>query len=154
MRFINQNAYIYCALSNENFCESALNAFILVLKNMAKFSFVNAIGGTFMYIAKFVIAAVTTGACYFWIKTMDNITSIYLPLLFCFLISYTLGSIFISVFDASSNTILQCYLVDMDIVHQKGGVESKHIPPTLKKFLSSHSDKTDDEYKHAGNPIN
>ena len=106
MRFINQNAYIYCALSNENFCSSALNAFILVLKNLAKFSFVNAIGGTFMYIAKFLIGIMTTVVCYFILGTMDNVDSVYLPLGFCFLIGYILGSIFISVFDASSNTIL------------------------------------------------
>lgn len=43
VRFLNQNAFIYMAISNENFCSSALNAFILVLKNAAKFSFVNAI---------------------------------------------------------------------------------------------------------------
>ena len=115
MRFVNQNAYIYCALSNEGFCSSALNAFILVLKNMAKFSFVNAIGGTFMYIAKFCIAVLTTVVCYFWLSRMEEISSVYLPLGFCFLIGYIIASIFISVFDASSNTILQCYLVDKDI---------------------------------------
>jgi len=137
MRFINQNAYIYCALSNENFCSSALNAFILVLKNLAKFSFVNAIGGTFMYIAKFCIAVLTTVACYFILKNMDDISSIYMPLGIIFIIGYVLGSIFISVFDASSNTILQCYLLDMDIARQTN-LESTHVPPTLAKFLLKH----------------
>ena len=137
MRFINQNAYIYCALSNESFCSSALNAFILILKNAAKFSFVNAIGGTFMYIAKFVIAVLTTVACYFWIDSMDTVKSIYLPLLLCFVIAYVLGSIFISVFDAASNTILQCYLVDLDISRQNG-LDPKHVPETLARFLNVH----------------
>ena len=137
MRFINQNAYIYCALSNENFCSSALNAFILVLKNLAKFSFVNAIGGTFMYIAKFCIAVLTTVAAYFILKSMDDITSVYMPLGIVFVIGYILGSIFISVFDASSNTILQCYLVDMDIARQTN-LESSHVPPTLARFLLKH----------------
>ena len=137
MRFINQNAYIYCALSNESFCSSALNAFILVLKNMAKFSFVNAIGGTFMYIAKFCIAVLTSVVCYFILSNMDSIDSIYLPLGVCFLVGYVIGSIFISVFDASSNTILQCYLVDMDISKQSN-LESTHVPPTLARFLLKH----------------
>ena len=106
MRFVNQNAYIYCALSNEGFCSSALNAFILVLKNMAKFSFVNAIGGTFMYIAKFCIAVLNTVICWYILVKMESVTEVYLPLAICFLIGYVLASIFISVFDASSNTIL------------------------------------------------
>lgn len=29
MRFINMNAYIYCAIASTGFCESALNAFLL-----------------------------------------------------------------------------------------------------------------------------
>ena len=134
MRFVNQNAYIYCALSNEGFCSSALNAFILVLKNMAKFSFVNAIGGTFMYIAKFCIATINTVICWYILVKMESVTEVYLPLAICFVIGYILASIFISVFDASSNTILQCYLVDKDISRQSN-LESSHVPPTLAKFL-------------------
>ena len=146
MRFINQNAYIYCALSNENFCSSALNAFILVLKNMAKFSFVNAIGGVFMYIAKFCIAVLTTVFCYMILVRMDNIENIYLPTGACFAVAYVMASIFISVFDASSNTILQCYLVDLDISRQNG-LDPKHVPETLSRFLLSHKQQTDDDYE-------
>jgi len=148
MRFINQNAYIYCALSNESFCSSALNAFILVLKNAAKFSFVNAIGGTFMYIAKFVIAVVTTVICYFILGAMPQVTEIYAPLGICFVISYILGSVFISVFDAASNTILQCYLVDLDISRQNG-LDPKHVPATLAKFLGVQAAQTDDDFEKA-----
>merc|ERR1712242_134005 len=148
MRFVNQNAYIYCALSNESFCSSALNAFILVLKNMAKFSFVNAIGGTFMYIAKFCIAVLTTVVCYFILSNMESIDSVYLPLGVCFIVGYVIGSIFISVFDASSNTILQCYLVDMDISKQSN-LESTHVPPTLARFLLKHQEERDDGYEMA-----
>ena len=138
MRFINQNAYIYCALSNENFCSSALNAFILVLKNMAKFSFVNAIGGTFMFIAKFCIACFTALTCYFILNWMESVERVWYPVICTFVIGYVMGSIFISVFDASSNTILQCYLVDMDIARQTG-IDSSHVPPTLAEFLLKHN---------------
>ena len=138
MRFINQNAYIYCALSNESFCSSALNAFILVLKNMAKFSFVNAIGGTFMFIAKICIACFTAVICYFILNWMDSVEKVWYPVICTFVVGYIMGSIFISVFDASSNTILQCYLVDMDIARQTG-IDSKHVPPTLAEFLLKHN---------------
>lgn len=137
MRFINQNAYIYCALSNENFCSSALNAFILVLKNLAKFSFVNAIGGTFMFIAKICIACFTALTSYFILNAMDSVENVWYPVACTFAVGYVLGSIFISVFDASSNTILQCYLVDMDIARQTG-LDSNHVPPTLAEFLLKH----------------
>lgn len=40
MRYLTRNAYIYMAISSESFCSSALNSFILVLKNASKFAFV------------------------------------------------------------------------------------------------------------------
>ena len=63
MRYLNRNAFIYMALSGESFCSSALNAFILILKNAAKFSFVEGIADMFMFLAKFFIAIGTTALC-------------------------------------------------------------------------------------------
>jgi len=60
VRFLNANAYIYCAITSESFCPSALHAFLLILKNAAKFSFVESIAGAFMFLAKMFVAIVTT----------------------------------------------------------------------------------------------
>lgn len=103
-----------------------------------------------MFLSKCTIACLTTLVCYFILKQNDAITSIYIPLGCCFVIAYVAGSIFISVFDASSNTILMCYLVDMDIAKQGGMSDPKHIPERLEKFLGIHkTDPEDDEYKNA-----
>ena len=134
IRFLNQNAFIYLAISNENFCSSALNAFILVLKNAAKFAFVNAIGGAFMVIAKLCIAFGTTVICWFWIKEIDEVDSRTLPMLIIFFSSYFIAAIFVSIFDASANTILQCYLMDLDISRQSN-LDPTHVPPTLAAHL-------------------
>ena len=115
VRFLNRNAYIYQAISNENFCSSAVNAFILVLKNSAKFTFVHTIGSVFMIIAKVCIAIVTTVICYFVMKDILSNQFPYVPLAVIFLCSYGVASVFISVFEVSANTILQCYLIDLDI---------------------------------------
>ena len=134
IRFLNQNAFIYLAISNENFCSSALNSFILVLKHSAKFAFVNMIGGAFMMIAKACIAFGTVVICWFWIKEVDDVDSRTLPMLVIFASSYCIASIFVSIFDASSNTILQCYLIDLDISKQSN-LEPTHVPPTLSQHL-------------------
>ena len=136
VRFINQNAYIYMAISNESFCSSALNAFILVLKNAAKFSFVNSIGGVFMLIARVCIAILTTAVCLVILHMQSEVESKFLPLLIIFVCAYIISSIFISVFDASANTILQCYLIDLDIARQSN-LDPTHVPPTLAKFLGT-----------------
>lgn len=55
------------------------------------------------------------------------------------LISYMISAVFIGIFDASANTILQCYLMDIDMCRQKNIVDSKHIPPTLLKFFKAYN---------------
>lgn len=48
------------ALSNESFCTSAIHAFLLILRNSAKFSMVSGIATVFMFIAKVCISVTTT----------------------------------------------------------------------------------------------
>ena len=42
----------------------------------------------------------------------------FAPLAVVFLISYLIASMFMSIFDVSANTILQCYLMDKEIAAQ------------------------------------
>ena len=132
IRYINRNAYIYCALTGESFCSSALNSFILILKNSAKFGFVDGIAGCFMFIAKFFISIVTVLISNFVMRAMVEVSSPYAPLLAIFLISYMIATIFIEIFDTGANTILQCYLLDREV----GLSDDEHIPRSLKKFFS------------------
>ena len=132
IRYINRNAYIYCALTCESFCSSAINSFILILKNAAKFGFVEGIAGCFMFIAKFFISIITTLVSFFIMKAMVDVSSPYAPLLVMFLISYMIATIFIEIFDTGANTILQCYLLDREV----GLCDDEHIPRSLKKFFS------------------
>ncbi len=106
VRYINRNAYIYMALSGENFCSSALNSFILILKNSAKFAFVEGIADVFMFLAKFFISISTTMLSWLLMGLMVEYESPFLPLFVVFLLSYMIASIFIAIFDVSANTIL------------------------------------------------
>ena len=112
IRYINRNAYIYCALSGESFCSSALNSCLLMLKNAAKFGFVEGIADCFMFIAKFFIGVLTSVIGFILLKSMVKVSSVYAPLLVIFLFSYIIAGIFINIFDTGANTILQCYLLD------------------------------------------
>lgn len=70
LRYLNQNAYIYMALTGDPFCESALDVFCLMLKNAAKFGFVQGIGQIFTFLAKAAISSFTTITCYFCMQAM------------------------------------------------------------------------------------
>jgi len=117
IRYVNMNAYVYCAISSEPFCSSALHSFLLMLKNAAKFGFVEGLATMFMFMAKCCISLFTTVSCYFLLKVMvaDSVDERPLfPMIVVFFTSYMVASIFISVFEACSSTILMCYLLDFD----------------------------------------
>ena len=60
IKFITKNAYIQIALNSKNFCQSAMEAFILVLKHADKFMAVSGLGGVFMLLGKMTIASLST----------------------------------------------------------------------------------------------
>jgi hypothetical protein len=144
MRYLTRNAYIYMAISSESFCSSALNAFILMLKNAAAFAFVEGFSEVFMFIAKVCICVCSTVASLTIMKytlTSNPVSSPIVPGSIILVISFIVAGIFVSVFDAGANTILQCYLIDSDITKQKGAhLEPTHVPPTLRKFLLAHKE--------------
>ena len=128
------------AISGESFCSSALNAFILLLKNSAKFAFVEGFSEVFMFIAKFGIAVFSTVTSLIIMKyaLADNpVSSPLIPGLIMLAIGFVISGIFVSIFDAASNTILQCYLIDKDVAKQHN-LEPTHVPKTLAKFLQDN----------------
>ena len=150
IRYLNRNAYIYCAISSESFCPSALHSFILLLKNHAKFAFVEGIADWFMFLAKTFIAVITTLCGYALLPVMTEVAvDPTLPCIFIFLFAYLVACKFISIFDVSANTILQCYLFDMDIAKHHG-LDMRHVPASLTKFLAIHGE--DQNMNKAVNP--
>lgn len=153
MRYLTRNAYIYMAISSESFCSSALNAFILILKNSAKFAFVEGFSDAFMFIAKICIATFATCSSLVIMKyslKSNPVSSPIVPGLVMLFISFIVAGIFVSIFDAASNTILQCYLIDKDVAKQSH-LEPTHIPKTLAKFLK---DSCADEHEKPANTVN
>jgi hypothetical protein len=110
IKFINKNAYIQVALASQNFCTSAMNAFILILKHGDKFLAVSGLGNIFMFLGKMSIASLTTFIGYLilenWAEIKEKIDSPFVPLFAVFLISYVVGAVFISVYSISADTIL------------------------------------------------
>jgi len=137
MRFLTRNAFIYMAISSESFCTSALHSFVLILRNSVKFGFVDGIADVFMFLAKFLVSIATTSVMYLFLGWCTKVQSFVVPLIVIFLFSYILSSVFIAIFDVGANTLLQCYLLDMDIANSNGKLEPDHIPPTLTKFFST-----------------
>jgi len=119
IEYINRNAYIQIALASENFCMSAWNAIALMMKHAAKFVLVEGIGNIFNALGKMAIASSTAFIgflmIYYWKEVREKTPQYIAPLLVIFMVGFIVGSVFVSVYSTSSNTILQCYLVDLDV---------------------------------------
>ncbi len=116
VKFITRNAYIQVALTSKNFCTSAMNAFLLVISNVARFGVVHTLGCIFMFLGKLFIMTATAFVCYViivnWDQTKDEISSPYFPVFACMIIGYLVAAVFMSVFSFASDTILQCFCLD------------------------------------------
>merc|ERR1719263_2003060 len=64
VKFITKNAYIHIALTGKNFCASAWNAFILIMKNAMRFGTAQSIGFIFNVLGVFFIAACNGAVVY------------------------------------------------------------------------------------------
>lgn len=77
--------------------------------------------------AKFSIAVLTTlsawGILKVWPTSMSATATeegLVLPCFVIFVLSYVIAAMFIGIFDVSSNTILMCYLWDLEICKTHG----------------------------------
>ena len=94
-----------------------------------------------MFMAKTFIAVLTTLIGYLILGPMTAPIKVdpTMPCVFIFIFAYLVAQQFISIFDASANTILQCYLYDVDVAKQHN-LDLKHVPAKLLKFLAIHGE--------------
>jgi hypothetical protein len=124
VKFINDNAYIQVALTGESFCTSAMAAFVLALKNAATFFITNGIGSLIFFLGKMTISIINTSIGYLLITHIESfkedIDNPVPVLAIIFLISLSMASVFMNLYDTTSLTVLQCLYADMDICRQQG----------------------------------
>ena len=110
IKFITKNAYIQIALTGKNFCASAWNAFILILKNALRFGTANSIGFIFSVLGVAFIGAMN-GLIVFvmlhYVPAYKGMAQSWLaPVVVGVGEGFIIGSMFMSVFSFASDTIL------------------------------------------------
>eukprot|EP00826_Nyctotherus_ovalis_P013998 TRINITY_DN1385_c0_g1_i22.p1 TRINITY_DN1385_c0_g1~~TRINITY_DN1385_c0_g1_i22.p1 ORF type:complete len:402 (+),score=98.39 TRINITY_DN1385_c0_g1_i22:734-1939(+) len=135
--FMTENAYIQVAIRSLCFCCAAKEAFLLVMRNVARFALVNIFAGIFTFFGKLVVALGTAFMSWYllteWEAVKDDIYTPIVPTIACFVIGYVLAALFLAVYDLACAAILQCFLVD----EETPGVQGKNRPAALEPFLRS-----------------
>lgn len=145
VKFITKNAYIQLALTSDNFCMSAWHAFCLILKNALRFGIVGSMGCIFLFLGKIFIACITAIGCYamltYWEEPREAIASPYFPCFVAMVIGYVIGSVYLSVFSFSADTVLQCFLVDEELAAKGTERPASNRPPSMDGFVKDLSNK-------------
>lgn len=140
IKFISKNAYIQMAITGKNFCSSAWNAFILITKNILRFGTASIIGFIFNFVGVIFIAALNFIVIYCLLhyvpQYMGLVQNWITPCIFGGFIGLVIGSMFMSVFSFSSDTILQSFLVDEELNREDG-----NRPPIMNQFIEAFNDK-------------
>ena len=117
MRFVNRNAYVVCAVSGQNFCSSASEAFSLLLRNAARVVVLDSVTDFLLLLGRLVIvSAVGIGSFYVFDHRVDFLnphlpnTNYYLvPVITTTLGAFFITSVFFSVYSMAIDTIFICF---------------------------------------------
>lgn len=133
IRFINAHAYIQCAIFSTNFCDSAKAGFYMSIRNASRFTALSLSSFLLTIVGKGLVTALNVFICYLIIGAMG----IGNAPVFCFLvgiIAFFVSSIFMEIYEFSSQTILHCFVMDSEIEGPK-----QKTPDSLRPFLESAS---------------
>ncbi|ETO20795.1 hypothetical protein RFI_16422, partial [Reticulomyxa filosa] len=125
---INKEGFIFTTIYGTNFCYSSIIAVKLVFSNAMRATFVEGISHYMELFGRLTISALTTGICMIAFSEATyyshNLSSILLPGLAVFIVSYMIGSLFMLVYEVAVDTIFLCYLVDEQV--HPGGPKFAH----------------------------
>jgi hypothetical protein len=109
------------AVSGQNFCASAWDAFLLNLRHLAKFTFAQALASMFIFVGKVSISIASCVSLFFIMKhqtkDMDDNEkpSPVGPILVVFIMSLITASVFIGLLDTVATAMLYCLAIDMNL---------------------------------------
>ena len=115
--YMNEAAFCYMAVTGNHFLTSAWEAFLLNLKHGLKFVFANMIANIFIFIGKIGIVVGNCFCLYLLMKyrhDLDEVHTLWGPMLVVGIFSYMAASLFLSLFDQAIMALLTCLCFDLD----------------------------------------
>lgn len=123
MKFVNRNAFVLCAVNGTSFCQSASDAFSLLLRNVARVAVLDKVTDFLLFLGRLVIVT-AMGILSFYVFT-NRIhyineyippTNYYMvPIITTVLGAYFISGLFFSVYSMAIDTIFLCFLQDTEI---------------------------------------
>eukprot|EP01138_Halocafeteria_seosinensis_P013816 gb/GECG01014108.1/.p1 GENE.gb/GECG01014108.1/~~gb/GECG01014108.1/.p1 ORF type:complete len:669 (+),score=74.90 gb/GECG01014108.1/:1-2007(+) len=160
MRFINKIAYTIIVLTSKPFLTSAFKAGKMIFNNFARVGALAIVSAGFLLLGKIVVAAVSTLVGYAILTKADRYadetkdTAVANPLLVAviiFLVSWTVGSLFMNILDSAMDSMLVAYIYNekMGIIDDAESKELQDVNEEAKQagYGEKDTQQTNNAYK-------
>jgi choline transporter-like protein 2/4/5 len=137
MKFVSKNAYIITAIYGTSFCSSARKAFFLLLRNVLRVAAVSMVSTFLLGLGQLFIPLATTFLCYLAMAYNTGVTKevsgIVAPLVFTFILSYWISSMFLEIYGMGIETMLMCFIADEEMFKPEDRFAEAELMSTIQK---------------------
>uniref|UniRef100_A0A3Q1FRG6 Choline transporter-like protein n=1 Tax=Acanthochromis polyacanthus TaxID=80966 RepID=A0A3Q1FRG6_9TELE len=143
IKFLNRNAYIMVAIYGKNFCTSARDAFLLLMRNMIRVAVLDKVTDFLLFLGKLLIVGLVGIFAFFFFSgrvkafedTAPHLHYYWVPILTLVVGSYLIAHGFFSVYAMCVDTLFLCFLEDLE--RNDGSPERPYLmPESLRKVLN------------------
>uniref|UniRef100_A0A8C0SF04 Choline transporter-like protein n=1 Tax=Canis lupus familiaris TaxID=9615 RepID=A0A8C0SF04_CANLF len=149
IKFLNRNAYIMIAVYGKNFCVSAKNAFMLLMRNIVRVVVLDKVTDLLLLFGKLLVVGGVGVLSFFFFtgriqglgRHFENpaLNYYWLPIMVSILGAYVIASGFFSVFGMCVDTLFLCFLEDLE--RNDGSADRPYyMSKTLLKILSKKNE--------------
>ncbi|KAL8213149.1 UNVERIFIED_CONTAM: hypothetical protein K2H54_061000, partial [Gekko kuhli] len=151
IKFLNRNAYIMIAIYGKNFCTSAKNAFMLLMRNVVRVVVLDKITDLLLFFGTLLVVG-GVGVLSFFLFTgripipdsqlqSVQLNYYWLPILTVVVGAYLIAQGFFSVYNMCVDTLFLCFLEDLE--RNDGSLEKPYyMSKSLMKILNKKNKKS------------
>ncbi|XP_068434871.1 choline transporter-like protein 2 isoform X2 [Clinocottus analis] len=142
IKFLNRNAYIMVAMYGKNFCTSAKDAFLLLMRNMIRVAVLDKMTDFLLFLGKLLIVGLVGIFAFFFFSgrvkafenTAPNLHYYWVPILTVVVGSYLIAHGFFSVYAMCVDTLFLCFCEDLER-NDGSAARPYYISSTLREIL-------------------
>uniref|UniRef100_A0A672PGH7 Choline transporter-like protein n=1 Tax=Sinocyclocheilus grahami TaxID=75366 RepID=A0A672PGH7_SINGR len=112
LNYLNQNAYAATAINSTSFCNSARDAFMILVENALRVATINTIGDFVLFLGKILIMTCTAFAGVLALNYQRDYTEWVLPLIIVCLFAFLVAHCFLSIFEIVVDVLFLCFAID------------------------------------------
>lgn len=149
IKFLNRNAYIMIAIYGKNFCVSAKNAFMLLMRNVVRVVVLDKVTDLLLFFGKLLVVGGVGVLSFFFFSgriplpgstfETETLNYYWMPIITVVFGSYLIAHGFFSVYNMCVDTLFLCFLEDLE--RNDGSVQKPYfMSKNLMKILNKKNE--------------